>query len=157
MTLDLSKLRAIAEANSQPGPYSVITNDAAKGNDGHSIVLDANGMWVADCGIAPDAAAHVAAFDPSTALALLDEVERARELLAKCERKLGYLLRDYPGENARGALDAADALRAAMPTNEDRNTLAWLRGYAEEMLLASTSPDAKRALSALDRLTRGGQ
>ncbi len=71
----LAEIRAVVAGATQPGPWTVITNDAAKGNDGHSIVLDANGMWVADCGIAPLDAAFIAL--ARTAIPeLLDECER---------------------------------------------------------------------------------
>lgn len=74
---DIKRLRALCEATTQPGPWTVMVNDPGKGGDGHSVVVDGNGFWVADCGVAPDEAALIAA--ARTALpALLDEVERMR-------------------------------------------------------------------------------
>lgn len=51
-------------------------------------------------------------------------------------------------------LDELKERRKSTVTNEERNALAWLRGYADELLLGSSSPDAKRALATLDRLTK---
>lgn len=92
--MNLDDLEAKARAATQPSPWTTITNDAAKGNDGHSIVLDANGMWVADCGIAPADARHIAAASPSVVLELIARL-RAAEQAADVAEKLSPRLEPF--------------------------------------------------------------
>lgn len=68
----ISKLRALADAAAQPGPWTTMTNVG-----GETTVFDANGFWVADCGEAPKDAAFIAACSPDVILALLDVVSAA--------------------------------------------------------------------------------
>lgn len=74
---DIKRLRALCEQATQPGPWTVNVNDIGKDGDGHCVVLDAHGMWVADCGNAPADAAFIAAAR-SALPALLDECEALR-------------------------------------------------------------------------------
>ncbi len=76
MTLDLDALKRIATAATQPGPWSTMTTD------GETTVVDADGMWVAECGAAPLDAAHIAAFSPDLALELIAEIELLTQLRA---------------------------------------------------------------------------
>lgn len=84
--LDLAKLRALAAAATQPGPWSVYRNTSDHRES--CTVLDANGMWVAECGPSPEDAAFIAALNPTTALAL---VERVEGLQAEVERLRGVI------------------------------------------------------------------
>jgi hypothetical protein len=74
MNIDAKKLRDLAQAATQPSSWTVYKN-----SDGTVNVLDANGMWVAEVGHAPHDAAFIAAANPQTVIALLDEVERLRQ------------------------------------------------------------------------------
>lgn len=74
---DIKRLRALCEQATQPGPWTVNVNDIGKDGDGHCVVLDAHGMWVADCGNAPADAAFIAAAR-SALPQLLDECESLR-------------------------------------------------------------------------------
>jgi hypothetical protein len=81
--IDTKKLRELAEAATQPSPWSVKrtpggrhrTDEADQFN-----VLDVDGMWVAKVGPAPHDAAFIAAANPQTVIALLDEIERLRAI-----------------------------------------------------------------------------
>lgn len=95
MTLNTKALREAAERATQPGPWSVIQQDPDGGAPA-SIVLDDNGMWVADCGTAPHDAAFIALANPATVIALLDlvvasqeENHRLRIAVTRLERELG--------------------------------------------------------------------
>lgn len=76
MTLDLAALRLLAQAATQPGPWTVLCEPQGKGRHSYR-VLDANGMWVAEFDDAEHDAAFVAAANPTAILALLDRCERA--------------------------------------------------------------------------------
>ena len=83
--LDLTKLRKIAEA-ATPGPWEVGMTTFGDPNDGptHSCVREAGSEWFdhvaasEGCDEADLNMAHIAAFDPPTVIALIDEVERLR-------------------------------------------------------------------------------
>jgi hypothetical protein len=66
----LDELRRIAEAAPQPGPWIV-----DKQGDRYA-VLDDNGFWVCDVGPDRADAAFIAAFNPKTAVMLLDKIEK---------------------------------------------------------------------------------
>ena len=82
---DLTQLREIAEAATS-GPWHYIGIDF-RGERSHS-TKGAAGSVVAFAGYGPDGgmsnlnATHIAAFDPPTAIALIDELERLREVVA---------------------------------------------------------------------------
>jgi hypothetical protein len=85
---DTKSLRALAIAATQPGPWTVIRQDPDGGAPSW-IVLDADGMWVADCGAAPDDAAFIATASPDVVVSLLDQlaaVSAARDELADLAR-----------------------------------------------------------------------
>lgn len=77
MTLDVAKLRALAETVTQPGPWAIRVRTGFAPTE-YSI-LDGNGMWFADLGASPlGDAEYLAAVSPSTVIALLDEIDRLR-------------------------------------------------------------------------------
>lgn len=71
---DHKALRSIATSATQPGPWTYYKND-----DGDWIVLDADGMWVANCGRVESEARYVAAMSPGVVVGLLEEIERLRK------------------------------------------------------------------------------
>lgn len=75
MTIDLAKLRALAEAVTQPGPWTISKRIGFAPIEYN--ILDAHGMWFADLGPSPlGDAEYLAAVSPTTVIALLDEIER---------------------------------------------------------------------------------
>lgn len=70
-SIDLSGLRAIAQSATQTSPWRVEVDERDR-----TVVLDADEMWVADCGCAPKDGAHIAAFHPERVLALLDYIQQ---------------------------------------------------------------------------------
>lgn len=86
--IDLSKLRKIAEA-ATPGPWeaerffwkrAVADNRYWLGIDGKGEV--SGYIALIDDDSATEDAAHIATFDPPTVIALIDELERLREVVA---------------------------------------------------------------------------
>lgn len=73
---EIAKLRELAQAATQPSPWTVVQQDPDGGGMA-SIVLDGHGMWVADCGAAPQDAAFIAAASPSSVLSLIDRLAAA--------------------------------------------------------------------------------
>lgn len=73
---DIDALRKVAEA-ATPGPWELDGSDIAAGD-----------YWVAySADTSVTDAAHIAAFDPPTVLALLDEVAALRATVADNERR----------------------------------------------------------------------
>lgn len=70
--IDIEALRAICGAATQPGPWVAVTQD------GNTTVVDAHGMWVADCGAAPRDAEFIAAARTAVPESL-DEIEQLRK------------------------------------------------------------------------------
>jgi hypothetical protein len=75
--MNTKKLRRAAKRASQPGPWRSVKND-----DGRYVVLDDHGCWVADIGADPLQSAFIAAADPQTIIALLDELDDALRRLS---------------------------------------------------------------------------
>ena len=97
MTMDaneLARLREVAEA-ATPGPWT----DVPMGSEGSIVTAGGNthrtALKPATCREFSDAT-HIATFDPPTALALLDEVER----LTNTEKAQGVTIRELEDENA---------------------------------------------------------
>ena len=90
--LDLTKLREIAEA-ATPGPWeSVVSTYSSEYGDYKGARIPGVAEEISDyyIGTVPplyvDDAAHIAAFDPPTALLLIDEIERLRTALIELRR-----------------------------------------------------------------------
>ncbi len=87
--LDLNQLREIAEA-ATPWPWESsmvrVEPDADNALRGAGVIRDGNGSIVLMVANGPEIlvsdATHIAAFDPPTVLALIDEIELLRETLA---------------------------------------------------------------------------
>jgi len=73
MKVDIGGLRKLIAAATQPGPWST-----DKSNKSNVLVHDAHGMWVAECGDAPDDAELIAAGRDALPAAL-DEIQFLRE------------------------------------------------------------------------------
>lgn len=69
---ELESAQALVDATTQPAPWMVHTDD-----HGRCVVVDGHGMWVADCGPAPEDARFIAA-SRELVPALLAEVRRLR-------------------------------------------------------------------------------
>lgn len=84
MSTDIERLRQVAEA-AAAGPWWRVPGesgaDAVLSGIGESLTWDDHGGEV----FKPADAEHIAAFDPPTVLALLDEVERLRGQVARAE------------------------------------------------------------------------
>lgn len=76
--LDLDECRKLYEQATQPAPWVSVVQD------GNATVVDAHGMWVADCGSAPDDAAFIAA-SRQLVPALVAEVRHLRAKLTELE------------------------------------------------------------------------
>ncbi len=100
----LAEWRARSETATQPGPWTVYVN-----SDGTCIVLDANGMWVADCGHAPEDARFIAAAREAVP-ALLGEVgESAGYTLADRVKDVAHeAFGPFPVQTAEEALTAIE-------------------------------------------------
>ncbi len=82
---DLAKLRAIAEAATQPSPWTV-REDHRGADERRCMVVDRDDMWVADCGNDDENSHFIAAANPAAVLSLLDELARVRRLAEEaCE------------------------------------------------------------------------
>lgn len=128
---NLTKLREIAEAATPtptptPGPWQAGMTTSGDPNDGptHACVRVEGAHWTDHLAVAEGCAeadlnmAHIATFDPPTALELIDEIERLRKW--KCEAKqvfrgLGDLVEvaDVPLGHSiiKGAIDCIEELR----------------------------------------------
>jgi len=73
VSVDISKIKTLALAATQPGPWTVEKQAQGKGRHSY-VVLDANGMRVADCDEAPDDAAFIAAASPDVVLELIERL-----------------------------------------------------------------------------------
>jgi len=95
---DLTELREIAEA-ATPGPWEVGITTFGDPNDGptHSCVREAGSEWFdhvaasEGCDEADLNMAHIAAFDPPTVIALIDELERLRRWKREAKEVLNGL------------------------------------------------------------------
>lgn len=76
---DLDAADKLANAVTQPGPWVSVVQD------GNATVVDAHGMWVADCGAAPDDAAFIAA-SRTLVVDLIAEVRQLRADLVNTAR-----------------------------------------------------------------------
>ena len=103
--LDLTKLREIAEA-ATPGPWQARMTTFGDPNDGptHSCVRVEGAHWTDHLAVAEGCAeadrnmAHIAAFDPPTVIALIDELERLRTIAdAQVEAAAEVLTLDIDG------------------------------------------------------------
>ena len=79
--IDLDAAEKLANAATQPGPWVSVVQD------GNATVVDAHGMWVADCGAAPADAAFIAA-SRQLVPALIAEVRQLRAKLADAHEQL---------------------------------------------------------------------
>lgn len=110
MTLDLDHLRRVAEA-ATPGPWE-------QERDGH-IVCEATvrGDLVAEASHWTTDAAHIAAFDPPTVLALIDRLEAAEAKVARVAALADDMFNDeqmHIEVALGGALFAGRAIRDAL-------------------------------------------
>lgn len=116
MTFDAQKLRALAEAATQPGPWVSVVQD------GNATVLDAHGMWVADCGAAPEDAEFIAAVSPDVVIAMLDDNAQLRSACAKWQEIFTGFPHDAQ-QALRELLDEVERLRAEVA--RDVNADFW--------------------------------
>lgn len=105
MKLDLVKLRKLASAAPQPGPWKRLKDDSAEYR-----IVDANGFWVAAVGRDPKDAAFIAACSPDVMLALLDELDRLRPVYAA--GKFWFTTPDLKTNTA--TWDLAESVRVAI-------------------------------------------
>lgn len=102
MTIDTKKLREIAE-DATPGPWKA-TGWQDESFDGNHIIENHDKKIVARTDASDlfeNNAAFIAAFDPRTVIAMLDEIDHKRAILEAQERRVGPKLGDDPVEVAR--------------------------------------------------------
>lgn len=132
MTIDTKRLRDLASAATQPSPWTV-REDTRGVDDRLCMVVDRDGMWVADCGNDDEHAAFIAAACPSTVLALLDMLDHweSRVRAAFYEMDCAHTERD----NARWATDTQVKVSRAALTERDeaRQQLAAMTAARDEL------------------------
>lgn len=85
MTDAVKRARDLLQSASQPRPWTV-REDSIGPDRLRCMVIDRDGMWVADCGAAPDDAALIAAA-PDLLRELCEEVERLRGIDTHADAK----------------------------------------------------------------------
>jgi uncharacterized coiled-coil protein SlyX len=128
---DLQKLRALAEAATQPSPWDVETLET-DGRDVEYVVLDRDRMWVCQCGAAPADAEYIAAASPSVVLGLLDYIAGLESFRASDEDHINEL-----DDQLAAAQAECERLRA-----ENADARAMIEMAAESLVSARRACDA---------------
>jgi len=108
----IEQLRALAEKATQPSPWEAVPD----GDNGRFLVLDADGTWVADCGIDPIQSAFIAAFHPERVLALFAIIDKQQREIEHHKAEIVRLDTKLAEQRAKSsAFSAAHVVRSEMP------------------------------------------